>query len=307
MLHEALRSASAPRANRRIRALPQTDRARPPQPSRSWLRLFFVVGALLIVVAGVTAFWWSIRTDLDAALERTEAFLDAQEAALRSIAPLTDREVTLLRRSRNAEHVRLAQALGIAPPTDRDAIRDSTRAALVRVRDIPGVVSSRMRYGVPYVTADAAAALDSIVARLEDRLRDLNVPSVRPVVTSALRTTEDQRLLAGVNANAARGRSSHEYATTFDLTYARFGRAPLPDALPDRLLPERAWLHRFIEPAVRDRIRERWAALATRYADRYSAELGRALIDLEDAGVLVVVRERRQPVYHVTVARQLTE
>jgi ribosomal protein S25 len=63
------------------------------------------------------------------------------------------------------------------------------------------------------------------------------------------------------------------------------------------------------EDAVRAAlVREQTAALdrlAADYPSRLTAALGRALNELEDEGVLVVVRERRQPVYHVTLARRL--
>ena len=49
-----------------------------------------------------------------------------------------------------------------------------------------------------------------------------------------------------------------------------------------------------------------WAErAAVRHADALEAELGRALIDLEDEGVLLALREVRQPCFHVTVARRL--
>ena len=108
--------------------------------------------------------------------------------------------------------------------------------------------------------------------------------------------------------NAAAGRSSHEYGTTYDITYNPTRYSPAPDALPppprvDDRVPG------FLRGAVREQLVEQQAEdldrLAADYPSRLTAVLGRALIELEDEGVLAVVRERRQPVYHVTVARRL--
>lgn len=49
-----------------------------------------------------------------------------------------------------------------------------------------------------------------------------------------------------------------------------------------------------------------WAERVTEaYDERFEAVLGRALIELEDEGVLLALREVRQPCFHVTVARRL--
>lgn len=46
------------------------------------------------------------------------------------------------------------------------------------------------------------------------------------IVTSVLRTRDDVRRLRKVNGNAS-ANSAHQYATTFDITYARFERLSL--------------------------------------------------------------------------------
>ena len=93
--------------------------------------------------------------------------------------------------------------------------------------------------------------------------------------------------------------------TTYDITYRRYswaGDAPPPppplDGVP-RLTRALLADHLAAQRAVAF---ERFTA---EYPSRYDALLGRALIELEDEGVLAVVRERRQPVYHVTVAAEL--
>lgn len=307
MMHEALRRDRPLSPNRRRgegidRPVPPPDprlRSRRRRRRLSWVAL---VVTLLLAAGGWATL--DIRADVALALERADAQLRTEALALASILPLSDREIALLRRSRNAVHVDYARSLGIAPPVDRTALEARPVSdSLVTLRSNDRFLVSRMRYGVPAVTPDAAVALDSIVTRFAARLNARGAPAHRLLVTSALRTTDDQRRLGQVNSNATRGRSSHEYGTTFDLTYARFRATPLPDSLPE--LAGLGWTRRFAEPIVRERLQDARLGFASRYTDELAAELGRVLIALEDEGILVVVRERRQPVYHVTVAQRL--
>ena len=99
----------------------------------------------------------------------------------------------------------------------------------------------------------------------------------------------------------ARGRSSHEYATTFDIPYLRFhyagpGGVVLP--APSDRLP--AFLRRYVAEETERRAAGRLGRLAETAPERLDAALGRTLVTLEDDSVLLVIREVRQPVYHVT-------
>ena len=258
---------------------------------------------------------WGVRWGTDA-WQGAQATWRAQdrwvaeaEAAFESIPLLSDDEVALLRRSRNARHVERAQALGVGPPDTR-AQADSLarRYGLVRVSTDSLYTVLPGRYSLPLLTPSAAASLDSVAVRFRDRLATRGLPPFRFAVSSLWRTGADQAALRGVNANAAADRSSHEYGTTYDITYNPTRYSPAPDALPPppRIDPR---VPGAFEDAVRARLVRAQAAaldrLAADYPSRLTAALGRALIELEDEGVLVVVRERRQPVYHVTLARRL--
>ena len=281
-------------------------RVRPPRrPWARWLGLAVVVGAVALAVRWGTDAWRGAQ----ATFEAQDAWVAQAEAAFESVPLLSDDEIALLRRSRNPRHVELAQELGVGPPDTR-AQADSlaARYGLVPVATDSLYVVLPGRYSLPVLTPSAAASLDSVAARFRGRLAAAGLPPFRFSVSSVWRTGADQAALRGVNANAAAGRSSHEYGTTYDITYNPTRYSPAPDALPPppRVDPR---VPGFLEGSVRAAlVREQAAALdrlAADYPSRLTAALGRVLIELEDEGVLVVVRERRQPVFHVTLARRL--
>ena len=295
-------------------ALDDDEAAPPPfvrEPRRTRARWGRLVAFAVLIAA---AFWaWGVVRGVQRGIAATYAAQDsvaaAAEAAFERIPLLTDDEIALLRRSRNARHVSTAQALGVEPPRTR-AEADSLVGALDLVRVETNALYTVLpaRRSVPYLTPSAAASLDSIAVRFRARLAAEGLPPFRFAVSSGWRTAEDQAALRGVNANAAAGRSSHEYATTYDITYNPTRYSPAPDALPppprvDPRVP--GFLRGTVRAGVVAEQRAALDRLAADYPSRLTAALGRALIDLEDAGVLVTVRERRQPVYHTTVARPL--
>lgn len=284
----------------------------PPPRRRVRKRWVTLVVAVLGAVAAGAALWYAARVQqgIEATFDAQEAYVAEAERAFQDIPLLTDAEIGLLRRSRNARHVELAQRLG-APPPDTRAEIDSLVSALDlrRIETNPNYVVLDGRYSAPYLTPSAAASLDSIAVRFRDRLATKGLPPFRFTVSSVWRSAEDQATLQGRNVNAAAGRSSHEYGTTYDITYNPTRYSPAPDALPpppsvDPRVPG------FLRETVREELVEEQRAaldrLARDFPSRLTAALGRALIELEDEGVLIVVRERRQPVYHVTVAQRLT-
>lgn len=267
------------------------------------------MGAALAVVVVLAVVGGRTSAGIEATFERQDRFIAEAEAAFESIPLLSDDEIARLRRSRNARHVALAESLGVGPPDTRDEA-DSLAAAydLVEIATDSLYTVLPGEYSVPLLTPSAAASLDSVAVRFRDRLATKGLPPFRFAVSSVWRTGADQAALQGHNVNAATGRSSHEYATTYDITYNPTRYSPAPDALPpppriDDRVPG------FLQGTVRERlVREQAESLdrlAADYPARLTAALGRALIELEDEGVLVVVRERLQPVYHITVARRL--
>lgn len=291
---------------------PAPPPAPPTVPPRRapWARLAFAVTAL-VLVAGVA--WMAVQTasGVRIADERVDRWAAGSEAALRRVPLLTDAETALLRRSLNACHVALAESLGVAPP---DTLGGSP-AGLVRVDTLASARVLDGTHSDPLLTPDGARTLRLVAREFRTETVQAGVPPVRPVATSLLRSAASQAALRRVNANAAAGRSSHEYGTTFDLSYRRFepvapGVTVQPGESPgfhgaQLVVPAR--VPRLIRPLVREAVARRAARHAARlvadYPSRYAALLGRAIIGLEDAGLLVALRESRQTVYHVTAAR----
>ena len=241
------------------------------------------------------------------ALTQHRAYLAHLEDTIRGVPLLTGDETALLRRSRNARHIELAERFGVdEPPVTRAGIDSLVqRVGLVELPAGAGYVAWDGEHSDPFVTPGAAASLDSVAARFGERLDLLGLPRVQFTVSSVLRSDQDQDELRGVNSNAAAGRSSHSYATTYDITYRRYswaGDAPPPP-------PPLDGVPRLTRALLADHLAAQRAVAFERftvdYPSRYDALLGRALIELEDEGVLAVVRERRQPVYHITVATKL--
>ena len=212
---------------------------------------------------------------------------------------MTPAEEARLRRYLNASHVASARRNGVRARDDQTvdslieagrlvALEDSTRYWIVRPRTAPTNVVPEVR-----------ALLETLGRRFQERLAALDLPPYRIEVTSALRTAERQARLRGSNANAAAGASSHEFGTTVDLSYAAFAppyETPdvLPPGAPDMLRPH---VERLVDLALES------------VSARKSRELGRifseVLAEAQDEGIALVIYERQQTVYHLTVGDRM--
>jgi hypothetical protein len=149
---------------------------------------------------------------------------------------------------------------------------------------------------VPYATPDAAALLQLIGERFQAKLAEAGLPNYHYVISSVLRTGDNQRNLRQINPNATSGVSSHEFGTTLDLVYHKYRYATRPeDMLPPTPYP---FLDERLEPL---RV-QAFNALGMRYWQELQGILGRVLIELQREGKVIVILERGQPVFHITVA-----
>jgi hypothetical protein len=234
------------------------------------------------------------------AIARIDARADSIDDLLLPVPLLTPVEEAELRRFGNAEHVSRARALGVAPGDSAGLAGHQAVGRLVRLADSTDHwVIRELQHSLPLVTPAARAMLERVGARFHERLARMSLPPFRLEITSVLRTSELQRGLRATNPNAAAA-SSHEFGTTLDVAYASFaapvqrrsaGEADIPaDIVPlvDRL-----------EVAVLEQV-------AARRSRELQAILGHALRELQAEGVLLVILERQQPVYHLTVARKLS-
>lgn len=118
--------------------------------------------------------------------------------------------------------VQLASARrhGIKPVKNRESLEEITDR-LHKIEDCEHYIVDRLTHSVPYLVPRAELLLKDIGQSFADSLKSKGLNPNRLIVTSLLRTVEDQRKLSRGNTNAAR-KSCHSYATTFDITYKRF-------------------------------------------------------------------------------------
>lgn len=241
-----------------------------------------------------------LRSALGGQMARLTAQTDSMDDALRPLPLLTSREEADLQRFPNAEHIRRARSLGVEPLASAEAADSLARTGrLVRLADSTAFwVIRELEHSQPYVTADVPVLLEEIGRRFHERLDGLGVPRIRLEVSSVLRTPDQQADLRTTNPNAARGTSSHEFGTTFDVAYSGY-RAPEGwGAVRASGLPELEEHLGVVRVLAVERI-------AARRSRELKAILGGVLREMQDEGKVLVTLEERQPVYHMTVARRL--
>lgn len=243
------------------------------------------------------------RQEQAARMDRTtalaEAAINQYGKAFGAVNLLTRGEADALRTYRNKEHVDRAKVLGINALADRssaDALEGS--ATLVKLEDNAFYVVEDLDYSVPYVTRSTATLLDLIGKRFQDELAAAGLPRYRYVITSVTRTLEDQKRLRRTNGNAA-SVSSHYHATTVDIHYHKFDVDEESVAVPDSA-------DIFAGP-YQDRLGRGLRSLAHTRQQKLKALMGRTLLSLQKEGKVLVIYERRQPVYHITLGQKLPE
>lgn len=250
---------------------------------------------LLVIVAVVSIHWF--------VTQRTEAVADqllvGVSDAFQSVRPFRNADAVALRQYPNRFHVERARELGIPRIPDREAAERMLESEnMVRLEDSPYYIVLDLGYSVPYVTRDAAHLLDIIGQRFQARLAELGLPRYRYVVTSATRTDDDQRRLRRVNANAAEN-SSHFHGTTVDIHYARFNYV-----VAGHDVPTESGLSR---PLLEERLRTGYTEMIEEHHPKLKAVLATVMREIQDAGYVLVIYERMQPVYHITVNRRIAE
>ena len=199
----------------------------------------------------------------------------------------------------NAKQVAAARRNGVGPVRDRTHLATLVdRGSLVELPESTRWWMLRdLDHSLPYVTPGTKAALEEVGRRFHARLDEHGLPPFRLDVTSVLRTSEQQSTLQRRNANAADERSSHEFGTTLDVAYLSFAG---PESLDH---PSLATDPDQLSESLRTEISTRLDDLGTRHAPHLEGELGAVLQELERDGIVLPLRERGQPVYHITVAR----
>jgi hypothetical protein len=253
------------------------------------------------VEAARAATFVEIERVLAQTVQRADRLAGSADRILRPLPVMTPAEEDALRRFRNADHVARARALGVRVGSGaaRDSLladgrlvqlEDSTQHWIVRPGSSPALV-------VPHVRT----LLEVLGGRFQDRLAEMGLPPYRIEITSALRTSERQERLRATNDNAAIGVSSHEFGTTLDLSYAAFAPpADLPGEIlsgtPADLAPH---LERIVDLALE--------SVSARKSRELGAIFSQVLREAQAEGLALVIYERQQTVYHLTVARALAD
>ena len=256
--------------------------------------------AVLIVVALIVAilFVYQRYTTSNTRQVASEVTASAR-AAFETVEPLTGSELQQLRRFRNKEHVEAAEELGVTGVEEReDAAALAEERELVELPDSTLYAVEDMDYSVPFVTPDARALLDTLGSRFQHALENRGLPPYKFVITSGTRTREDQEALQQVNVNAAQ-KSSHEFGTTVDIRYDEYEYAAEADSLPTGF--------GINESLLREIVADEAGEMAEAHPEALKAVLGETLHELQTEGKVLVIHERRQPVFHITVASDLTE
>jgi hypothetical protein len=240
-----------------------------------------------------------IQRILTQTTRRADRLAHAADRILSPLPVMTRQEEEGLRRFLGEAHVRRARALGVRAAHEEEVdslvaagrliqLEDSTSHWIVRPGDSPA-----------YVVPSVRALLRVLGTRFQERLSEMDVPPYRMEITSAMRTTERQAELRRSNANAAVGVSSHEFGTTVDLSYAAFAPPSDPPGdvlagVPTELVPH---LERFTSLA--------FESVSARKSRELGAIFSQVLLEAQAEGLALVIYERQQTVYHLTVGRLL--
>lgn len=234
---------------------------------------------------------------LRAALEER---LTATDSAVQELPGLIASIRRDMRRNLNDAHVSAARGNGVGPVRDSAHVAALIESgALVQLPDSTRWwVLRELDRSFAYVTPGTRAVMEEIGRRFHARLDEHGLPPFRLDVTSVLRTDEQQAALRRRNANAAGTTSSHQFGTTLDVAYLSFAA---PQSLDhESLTPDSL---RTLPRSLRREVTERLDTLAVRHAPHLEGELGAVLQELQRDGVALPLRERSQPVFHITVAR----
>ena len=161
-----------------------------------------------------------------------------------------------------------ARRLGIEPMGAPGSYYN-TRRPLVKIETNKDFVVDELRHSYPYLVPEAANLLHDIGRNFQDSLASRGGGKYRIIVTSVLRTPTTVKRLRRVNGNATQ-ESTHQYGTTFDITYTRFNPAEGQDINSQEDLKNL---------------------------------LGEVLYDLHRQGRCMIKYERKSPCFHITVVK----
>ena len=123
----------------------------------------------------------------------------------------------------NGVQLKSAKKFGIKQTLKNRNAADDVKDSLVHIKDNSHYSIAKLTHSIPYLTNGAAGLLDMIGKNFLDSLESKGLNPNKIIVTSVLRTQEDIEKLQKSNPNSVKN-SAHCYATTFDITYARYDK-----------------------------------------------------------------------------------
>ncbi|MGN0186960.1 MAG: DUF5715 family protein [Paludibacteraceae bacterium] len=130
----------------------------------------------------------------------------------------------------NEIHLKHARKNGLKKPIKTNKELFNTIESLQQDGKLVKITSNkyyhipRLTHSHPYLTPEAANLLQEIGMRFHAKLREHNLPKYKFVVSSLLRTEESQEELRHSNQQATHNESAHYYGTTFDISYSNYKR-----------------------------------------------------------------------------------
>lgn len=172
----------------------------------------------------------------------------------------------------NGVQLKSARKFGIKQALKNRDAADDVKDSLVQIKNNSHYSIAKLTHSIPYLTNGAAGLLDMIGKNFLDSLESKGLNPNKIIVTSVLRTQEDiKKLQKSGNPNAVNN-SAHCYATTFDITYARF----------DKIKFKNLRLCESVKPELLKKV------------------LGEVLKDLREQKKCYVKYEVRQRCFHIT-------
>ena len=156
-----------------------------------------------------------IKTEQSSELKKEKLPAGVRGIKVRNIGPLA----TVFNDS-NSFQLEAARRLGIEPVVDLSSAY-FTKRPIVKVESNQYYQIDSLRHSLPYLVPEAAILLEEIGKNFIDSLHGRGGDSYKIKVTSLLRTPETVGKLRRINVNATDS-STHQYATTFDISYTNF-------------------------------------------------------------------------------------
>jgi hypothetical protein len=180
-------------------------------------------------------------------------------------------------RDYNDVHLRWARHNGVSPFKTtwefHEGIREMVKSdRLEKISSNKYYVVKSLSHSHPYLTPRAAKLLEDLGKRFRKKLDDNGIINYSYEITSLLRTKESQKNLSRTNGNATNN-TSHMYGTTFDISYGSVVKRPLP------------WMKVEVADAKAIKL------------------LSEAIGELRREGRCVVVTERIEKCFHITVVQ----